>query len=64
MPTTLLELQEIGMYEALLKDARTINVNDEKNVDELLEAIETEYRIGTISDEMVRYITRIICSRS
>ncbi len=60
------EVKEIGMYEALLEDARTINPNDEKAVDDLLERIELEYArgIGLISDEMVRYITGILCNRS
>jgi hypothetical protein len=60
----LAELKETGMYDALLKDVRTRNLNDEKTVDEILEDIETEYRAGTISDEMVRHLTTLICSQS
>ena len=64
MPTyNLQECREVEMYEAILKDIRNGDMMDEKDCDEILEIIEVEYRLGRISDEMVRYLTKVLCSQ-
>lgn len=39
-------------------------MRDEKQCDETLEIIEVEYRLDRISDEQVRYATRLLLSKS
>lgn len=60
----MLEQQETAFYDAILKDIRRGNMRDEKQCDETLEIIEVEYRLDRISDEQVRYATRLLLSKS
>jgi hypothetical protein len=57
------EIKEISTYETLLESARHTDVNDEGACDALLVAIEEQYHLGVISDEMVKRITRVLCDR-
>lgn len=54
------EVREIQMYEAILKDIRRCNPNNQKDEEEILEIVEVEYRLGRISDQQVRYLTRLL----
>lgn len=57
------ELHEIGQYEHRLNQARTIDPEDDKQCEALVELVDQDCTAGIISSDMAQRIITCLCER-